>query len=100
MFLTMGFSGVVPASHAVILYWGHSHVLVSLAYELVMGFLYAAGAAFYTSRIPERWKPGAFDIVGQSHQIFHVLVVLAAITHGVATLIILDFRQRLPTCVH
>lgn len=100
LFLTMGFSGVIPASHAVILYWGHSHVLVSLVYELVMGILYAAGAAFYTSRIPERWKPGAFDIVGQSHQIFHVFVVLAAIAHSVATLIILDFRQGSPTCVH
>ncbi|GKV42115.1 hypothetical protein SLEP1_g49557 [Rubroshorea leprosula] len=99
LFLTMGFSGVVPAAHAVVLHWGHPHVFISLSYELVMGFLYAAGAAFYTSRIPERWKPGTFDIVGHSHQIFHVFVVLAAIVHSVATLIIMDFRQGSPTCV-
>ncbi|MBA0795906.1 hypothetical protein Gohar_006732, partial [Gossypium harknessii] len=72
LFLAMGFSGVIPAAHAVSLHWGHPHIFVSLGYELVMAFLYAAGAAVYTSRIPERWKPGAFDIAGHSHQIFHV----------------------------
>ncbi|XVF34342.1 hypothetical protein REPUB_Repub18cG0051500 [Reevesia pubescens] len=100
LFLTMGFSGVIPAAHAVALHWGHPHILVSLGYELAMAFLYAAGAAVYTSRIPERWKPGAFDIAGHSHQIFHVFVVLAAFAHTVATLVIMDFRQESATCVY
>ncbi|GKV18121.1 hypothetical protein SLEP1_g28542 [Rubroshorea leprosula] len=99
LFLTMGFSGAVPAAHAVIIHWGDPHVFVSLGFEIVMGFLYAAGAAFYTSRIPERWKPGAFDIIGHSHQIFHVFVVLAAIAHCVATLVVMDFRWGSPTCM-
>ncbi|CDP02857.1 unnamed protein product [Coffea canephora] len=99
IFLAMGFSGVIPAAHAVILYWHNSpHILVALGYEIVMGFLYAAGAGFYTSRIPERWRPGAFDIVGQSHQIFHVLVVVAALAHSAATLVIMDLRGGLPAC--
>ncbi|KAI3996642.1 hypothetical protein MKX01_009474 [Papaver californicum] len=50
LFLTMGFSGVVPAAHVVIL------------------------LVFYVSRVPERWKPGAFDSAGRSHQIFHIFV--------------------------
>ncbi|XP_022731942.1 heptahelical transmembrane protein 2-like [Durio zibethinus] len=99
LFLTMGFSGVIPAAHAVALHWGHPHIFVSLGYELAMAFLYAAGAAVYTSRIPERWKPGAFDIAGHSHQIFHVFVVLGALAHCVATLVIMDFRQVSATCV-
>uniref|UniRef100_A0A2P2J7X3 Heptahelical transmembrane protein 2 n=1 Tax=Rhizophora mucronata TaxID=61149 RepID=A0A2P2J7X3_RHIMU len=94
LFLVMGFSGVIPAAHAVILHWGQPHVFVSIGYELVMAVLYAAGTGFYVSRIPERWKPGAFDIAGHSHQIFHVFVVLAALAHSAASLIILDFRQR------
>ncbi|GMI89147.1 heptahelical transmembrane protein2 [Hibiscus trionum] len=98
LFLAMGFSGVIPAAHAVSLHWGHPHIFVSLGYEVVMAFLYAAGAAFYTSRIPERWKPGAFDIAGHSHQIFHVFVVLAALAHSVATLVIMDFRRESATC--
>ena len=100
LFLTMGSSGVIPAAHAIALHWGHPHIFVSLGYELAMAFLYAAGAAVYTSRIPERWKPGAFDIAGHSHQIFHVFVVLGALAHSVATLVIMDFRQESATCVY
>lgn len=33
------------------------------------------------ARVPERWAPGSFDIWGSSHQIFHVLVVMAAGAH-------------------
>ncbi|XP_065848939.1 heptahelical transmembrane protein 2 isoform X2 [Euphorbia lathyris] len=98
LFLLMGLFGVVPAAHAVALNWNHPHVYVSIGYELLMGILYAAGVMFYVTRIPERWKPGAFDIAGHSHQIFHVFVVLAALAHSAATLVILDFRQRSPSC--
>ncbi|EEF33978.1 conserved hypothetical protein [Ricinus communis] len=98
LFLFMGLSGLIPAAHAVVLHWGHPHIFVSLSYELLMGVLYAAGVGFYVSRIPERWKPGAFDIAGHSHQIFHVFVVLAALSHTAATLVILDFRRKSPAC--
>ncbi|KAK9275833.1 hypothetical protein L1049_023105 [Liquidambar formosana] len=98
LFLTMGFSGVIPATHAVALHWGHPHIFMSLGYELLMAVLYAAGAGFYITRIPERWKPGAFDIAGHSHQIFHVLVVAGALAHSAATLAVMDWRQGLPTC--
>ncbi|XP_006350145.1 heptahelical transmembrane protein 2-like [Solanum tuberosum] len=98
LFLAMGFSGVIPAAHAVSLYFHHPQVLVALVYEITMGLLYAAGAVFYVTRFPERWKPGTFDLVGQSHQIFHVLVVAAALSHSIATLVIMDWRQGLPPC--
>ncbi|CAN1325982.1 Heptahelical transmembrane protein 2 [Linum perenne] len=52
----------------------------------------------HCSVLLQRWKPGAFDIAGQSHQIFHVFVVLAAVAHSFATLIVMDFRQRSPWC--
>lgn len=45
------------------------------------------------ARIPERWRPGAFDIWGSSHQIFHVLVVLAAATHLVGLLKAFDYEH-------
>lgn len=98
LFLIMGFSGTIPAAHALTLQWGNPQVYVSLVFELVMAFLYSVGAGFYVSRIPERWKPGAFDIAGHSHQIFHVFVVLAALAHCAATLVILDFRRTSPAC--
>ncbi|XP_027351322.1 heptahelical transmembrane protein 2-like [Abrus precatorius] len=98
VFLSMGFSGVIPAGHALISHWGYPHVLVALGYELAMAILYGTGAVFYVTRIPERWKPGAFDIAGHSHQIFHVFVILGALTHTAATLVIMEFRQGSPTC--
>ncbi|GFQ00993.1 heptahelical transmembrane protein 2 [Phtheirospermum japonicum] len=96
LFLCMGFSGVIPATHAVVLHWDHPQIRGSLGYEVVMGALYGVGAVFYVTRIPERWRPGAFDVVGHSHQIFHVFVVAAALAHCAATLIIMEWRQGLP----
>ncbi|XP_013648034.2 heptahelical transmembrane protein 2-like isoform X1 [Brassica napus] len=98
LFLTMGFSGIVPVSHLVYLHKDHPNVLIALVYELAMAVLYATGAGFYVSRIPERWKPGAFDVAGHSHQIFHVFVVLGALAHSVASLLIMDFRRASPSC--
>ncbi|KAF4390159.1 hypothetical protein G4B88_005077 [Cannabis sativa] len=98
LFLAMGFSGVIPAVHTVVLHWGSKHIMVALAYELSMALFYGLGAAFYVSRVPEKWKPGKFDIAGHSHQIFHVFVVLGALAHSAATLVVLDFRRGSPTC--
>ncbi|EEE66136.1 hypothetical protein OsJ_22189 [Oryza sativa Japonica Group] len=66
---------------------------LGLSLELVMGLVYAAGAGFYVARVPERWRPGAFDCVGHSHQIFHVLVLAGALTHYAATAILIDWRE-------
>ncbi|KAL9242222.1 hypothetical protein vseg_016243 [Gypsophila vaccaria] len=98
LFLTMGFTGVIPAIHAATIHWAHSQMLIALGYEVFMGMLYAIGAGFYVSRIPERWKPGFFDLAGHSHQIFHVFVVGGALAHSVATLIMMNWRQGSPTC--
>lgn len=33
------------------------------------------------ARIPERFQPGKYDVWGSSHQIFHVLILFAAMSH-------------------
>lgn len=38
-----------------------------------------SGAAIYAARIPERWFPGTFDMIGQSHNLMHVLVFTGAL---------------------
>lgn len=98
VFFAMGFSGLVPAVHALIINWAHSRCHVALAYEIVMGLAYATGAGFYVSRIPERWRPGAFDIAGHSHQIFHVFVILGALLHYTATKVLMDWREGGSSC--
>jgi adiponectin receptor len=95
LFVSMGLSGIVPALHALWLNWGHPECYLALSLELAMGLVYATGAGFYVARVPERWRPGMFDCVGHSHQIFHVLVLVGALTHYVATAILIGWRETL-----
>lgn len=45
------------------------------------GYVYIQGAVLYVLRVPERCKPGAFDLCGASHQIFHVAVLCGSAIH-------------------
>ena len=38
---------------------------------------YGGGFALFVLRVPERFLPGAFDIFGHSHQLWHVGVAVA-----------------------
>ncbi|EAZ20642.1 hypothetical protein OsJ_36258 [Oryza sativa Japonica Group] len=58
-----------------------------------MGALYALGVAVYAARVPERWFPGRFDLVGHSHQLFHLLVVAGAYAHYLGALEYLKWRD-------
>jgi adiponectin receptor len=93
LFCGMGFSGVAPILHKVILFWNQPEALHTTAYEILMGLLYGIGALVYATRIPERWMPGKFDLAGHSHQLFHVLVVAGAYTHYRAGLVYLNWRD-------
>ncbi|KAF2324257.1 hypothetical protein GH714_011324 [Hevea brasiliensis] len=93
LFFGMGMSGVAPILHKLILYKDQPEALQTTGYEILMGILYGLGALIYATRIPERWKPGKFDIAGHSHQLFHILVVAGAYTHYQAGLVYLRWRD-------
>ncbi|CAN8252433.1 unnamed protein product [Cochlearia groenlandica] len=94
LFASMGLFGIVPAVHSLVVNWGNPRRNVTLAYELAMAVFYLVGTGFYVGRVPERLKPGLFDRVGHSHQIFHAFVVLGALSHYAASLVFLDWRDR------
>ncbi|KAH7077561.1 hemolysin-III related-domain-containing protein [Paraphoma chrysanthemicola] len=82
MFVFLGLSAVVPMFHGISVYGlEHMRYAASLDWVVSQGALYIVGAAIYAARVPEKWSPGRYDIWGSSHQIFHVLVVMAAATH-------------------
>jgi len=82
LFLTLGCSGVIPAVHLLISIGFIRGVEQGALGSLVlMGALYIIGALLYASRIPERCFPGKCNFWFQSHQIFHILVVVAAFVH-------------------
>jgi len=47
----------------------------------ISGATYIIGAHFYIFKIPERFRPGFFDIWLNSHTIWHFFVFMAAILH-------------------
>lgn len=97
-FAVLGLWGVVPCVHAISMHLDVPSMRTTILLEVLMGAIYLGGATIYTLRIPERWKPGWFDIAGHSHQIFHVAVVVAAYVHYHASLVLLQWRDGHPGC--
>ncbi|KAH7653912.1 AdipoR/hemolysin-III-related protein [Dioscorea alata] len=98
LFFCMGVSGLVPILHKVFLF-GHQPVaMITTVYELVMGLFYGVGVIVYAARVPERWWPGKFDLIGHSHQLFHVLVIAGAYTHYLASVMYLNWRDMEGQC--
>ncbi len=83
----MGAVGIIPGFHHILRY-GYTMSLDSFAVHHIAqeGLLYLIGAFIYASRIPERYFPGKLDIIGHSHQIWHLFVLAAAASHYEAVL--------------
>ncbi|GAA5870331.1 hypothetical protein JCM16303_001966 [Sporobolomyces ruberrimus] len=82
LFISLGLSAVLPVSHAVYRYGLEAaSANISLFWLALGGGLYIVGALLYAERTPERFAPGRFDLFGSSHQIFHVMILLAAWAH-------------------
>ena len=100
LFCSVGVYGAVPVLHAIYIY---DPDLVSKA--LALGDLFYGGviilsaAALYTLRFPECYFPGSFDIWFSSHQIWHVLIFVAAFYHYLGVLNMHKFWHEYdPSC--
>ncbi|XP_051890822.1 adiponectin receptor protein 1 isoform X1 [Pristis pectinata] len=96
VFLGLGLSGIVPTLHFTIAEgFVKATTVGQMGWFYLMAAMYITGAGLYAARIPERFFPGKCDIWFQSHQLFHVLVVVAAFVHfhGVSNL--QEFRYGL-----
>jgi len=82
LFMSLGLSAVIPCCHFTIMegFWSAVYE-ASLGWMVLMAVMYISGALVYALRVPERFFPGKCDIMFQSHQIFHLLVVAAAFVH-------------------
>lgn len=81
-FVATAATGFAPIGHGIWLYgWQEMWIRSGMPYYFLEGLIYGAGAIFFITRFPECFWPGSFDIWWSSHQIFHVLVVGAALTH-------------------
>lgn len=105
-----GLSAVIPVIHGLFLY-GHKQMeqQMGLSWVILQGVAYISGAGLYAvndstnrpnvsltvlqARLPERLNPGRYDVLGSSHQIFHILVVVAAVSHLAGLLKAFDYRH-------
>ncbi|KAI1828544.1 hemolysin-III channel protein Izh2 [Xylaria intraflava] len=97
MFVGLGISGVVPVCHGLVIY-GYRPLCerMGLDWILLQGALYIFGAFLYAVRWPERTSPGTFDIWGHSHQLFHILILLAAASHLRGMAKAFDYHHGIP----
>lgn len=82
VFLALGCSGIIPIIHMMFIHgMERGSEQGAVGWLIVMGLSYIIGAILYALRVPERFFPGKCNLVFQSHQIFHVLVVIGAFLH-------------------
>lgn len=74
--------GVLPVFHYSMMY-GMKHMIEDCHFNkfILMVAFYVIGALFYSLRIPEKFYPGKFDYLLQSHQIMHICVILGNLAH-------------------
>lgn len=78
--------------------FGWTCTLGAIPYYLSMDLLAFIGGALNVARIPERWFPGKCDIIGNSHQIMHILTVLSVVCLHVGS--VLDFNWMQEAACH
>ncbi len=87
MYFFLGASLFTPVAHGVSrVGWARLDAMMGLRSFLGLGLVNFSGAAVYALRVPERWFPRRFDLVGQSHNWMHLLVLTGALVRLVGLL--------------
>jgi len=90
--------------HGILL--SHDHVLqAAIATPVAVYLCFAAGFGFYISNFPERWRPGGFDVLGASHQWWHLCIVAGTAATAFGSWHIVHLRAELAStdgglCAH
>ncbi|XP_050692760.1 progestin and adipoQ receptor family member 3-like [Eriocheir sinensis] len=81
LFTGWALSGLLPLAHWIYIHGGlgPSIVQMFLPRIIIMYLISGAAVAVYLGKIPERYFPGRFDIVGASHQLWHLIIVVALV---------------------
>ncbi|KAI1726236.1 hemolysin-III related domain-containing protein [Ditylenchus destructor] len=81
IYVGLALFGLYPAWHWVELHGGLSspHVERWLPSLVILFALVGMAFVFYATLIPERFYPGQFDVVGCSHQWWHLLILAAMV---------------------
>ncbi|KAI6080968.1 mPR-like GPCR protein [Hypoxylon rubiginosum] len=98
-FVATGATGFAPLIHGIKIFgWSQMVKQSGLPYYLVEGGFLLLGTLFYATKFPESRYPGKFDIWGSSHQLFHIMVVLATVSQLVGILQAFNYNYFHRTC--
>ncbi|KAK6839210.1 adiponectin receptor protein 1 [Apiospora arundinis] len=94
LYMFLGASLFAPIAHGLVLY-GYSLLndMMGLDSFLGLAIINFSGSAIYAARVPERWFPGTFDYIGQSHNLMHILVLMGALVRLQGLLGALEYWQ-------
>lgn len=79
MYCFLGTSLFAPVVHGLLRFGSELQPMMGLTSFLALALINFSGAAVYAARVPERWYPRTFDLLGQSHNWMHVLVLTGAL---------------------
>ncbi len=79
IYVSLGAGLLAPLAHGIYAFgWTDLDEMMGLESFLSLSIINFCGVAVYAARIPERWFPGRFDHLGQSHNWMHLLVLIGA----------------------
>jgi len=82
VFGATGLFGLIPLLHMLCMHGLNDPVFLSKVYAVAeMYGWYGLAVLFYATKIPEKFKPGWFDVVGCSHHFWHTFVFIATVLH-------------------
>ncbi|KIW54614.1 hypothetical protein PV05_06963 [Exophiala xenobiotica] len=94
-FFALGFSATLPAMSLVVHHWEATHcqtILLASYRNLII--LNSVGGILHCMQIPERFCWDAFDVLGASHQIMHIMAVWGALLYRAGLLAARQAWQR------
>ncbi|XP_015788614.1 adiponectin receptor protein [Tetranychus urticae] len=100
IFTSFGMTVLFPSIHVIV---NGSVITDAILWEGFLnicstGAIYFTGALVYALKVPERFFPGKCDLWFHSHQLFHILVVCAAVTNYQGLSDMAWYRASRPIC--
>lgn len=99
VFSLLAISAMLPIIQSVIeVGWTRASNEIGAGWYLAEALSLLTGVFVFVCRIPERLSPGSFDILGHSHQLWHMFAVLGGAFHLVALVAAQSYRQMHKVC--
>lgn len=97
VFAALAVSAMGPVGHFVLMKgWEVASERIGVQWYLAEMAVMVVGVGIFVARVPERWRPGRFDVWGHSHQLFHLCALIGVAFHFVALLVGYRYRQVHP----